>query len=217
MVFGKNTLVAEHSASKFAFYFNAIDALDRVDKTTDSVKVSYAKEWAATRTHSAGINDVIKPFDWTFSSDYTGTLINPDTVTITEIDEEIDMEKLMQRDAILHYSDVLLYEDELADNGCSIMNVKIRVMPGSFFILLRFFLRVDGVFVRVNDTRIFHEFSTNYILREFTSREQKFSVLNERCAPGTIHDLEFYSKPQTLHRLLDMTAGKREKIAFNKP
>lgn len=34
-----------------------------------------------------------------------------------------------------------------------------RVMPSSFFVLLRFFLRVDGVLIRMNDTRLHHEVS----------------------------------------------------------
>lgn len=46
-------------------------------------------------------------------------------------------------------------------------------MPGSFFILLRYFLRIDSVMLRINDTRIYHEFGKNYLLREFTSREAK--------------------------------------------
>ena len=32
-----------------------------------------------------------------------------------------------------------------------------RVMASGFFVLLRFFLRVDGVLVRMNDTRIYHQ------------------------------------------------------------
>lgn len=44
-------------------------------------------------------------------------------------------------------------------------------MPSSFFVLLRYFLRVDNVMVRVNDTRLFHDFTTNYIIREFTNKE----------------------------------------------
>jgi len=48
-----------------------------------------------------------------------------------------------------------------------------RVMPSSFFILLRYFLRIDNVMIRINDTRIYHEFGKNYLLREFTSRESK--------------------------------------------
>lgn len=46
-------------------------------------------------------------------------------------------------------------------------------MPGSFFILLRYFLRIDNVMLRVNDTRMYHEFGNDYILREYTSREAK--------------------------------------------
>lgn len=34
-----------------------------------------------------------------------------------------------------------------------------RVMPTSFFLLMRFFLRVDGVLIRINDTRLYHEAS----------------------------------------------------------
>ena len=30
-------------------------------------------------------------------------------------------------------------------------------MPSSFFLLLRFFLRIDGVLIRMNDTRLYHE------------------------------------------------------------
>lgn len=46
-------------------------------------------------------------------------------------------------------------------------------MPTSFFILLRYFLRIDNVMLRINDTRIYHELGKNYLLREFTSREAK--------------------------------------------
>ena len=46
-------------------------------------------------------------------------------------------------------------------------------MPASFFILQRYFLRIDGVMLRMNDTRYYHEFDTDFILREYTSREAK--------------------------------------------
>jgi hypothetical protein len=32
-----------------------------------------------------------------------------------------------------------------------------RVMKNSFFVLLRYFLRIDNVLVRINDTRFYHE------------------------------------------------------------
>lgn len=51
-------------------------------------------------------------------------------------------------------------------------------MPNSLFILLRYFLRVDNVMIRVNDTRFYHEFHQDYLLREFTSREAKVKDLH---------------------------------------
>lgn len=49
-----------------------------------------------------------------------------------------------------------------------------RVMPSGFFILLCYFLRVDGVLIRMNGTRYHFEVGNDYILKEFTSREAKF-------------------------------------------
>ncbi|EST06113.1 TIP41-like protein [Kalmanozyma brasiliensis GHG001] len=59
---------------------------------------------------------------------------------------------------ILFYDDVVLYEDELADNGSSIVSVKVRVMPSGFLVLQRFYLRVDDVVFRVFDTRLYCAF-----------------------------------------------------------
>ena len=39
--------------------------------------------------------------------------------------EKIDIEKLKVRDKINFYADVLLFEDELSDNGCSVLRAKI--------------------------------------------------------------------------------------------
>ena len=55
---------------------------------------------------------------------------------IEETDERIDLEKLKVKEKILFYDDVCLYEDELGDNGTSMLTVKIRCMPTSFFLLM---------------------------------------------------------------------------------
>ena len=44
---------------------------------------------------------------------------------VSETTERIDLEKLKVREKIHFYEDILLFEDELSDNGTSIMNVKI--------------------------------------------------------------------------------------------
>lgn len=39
--------------------------------------------------------------------------------------EGIDYSRLKQQEKIYFYDDVILYEDELADNGTALLNVKI--------------------------------------------------------------------------------------------
>ena len=55
-----------------------------------------------------------------------------------------------------------------------------RVMPSSFFILLRYFLRIDNLMLRMNDNRYYHEFDRDCFLRVYTSREAKAQDLNVR-------------------------------------
>jgi type 2A phosphatase activator TIP41 len=50
MIFGDNIARIEHTSSGWSIEFNAFDALDRVDKTGNSMlKVSYSKEWQQNR------------------------------------------------------------------------------------------------------------------------------------------------------------------------
>ncbi|RSH78237.1 uncharacterized protein EHS24_002701 [Apiotrichum porosum] len=77
-------------------------------------------------------------------------------------------------DRILFYDDVALFEDELHDNGESILNARIRVMPHSFFILSRLFVRVDNVLFRIYDVRVYHEFGSNEIIRECSGLEADY-------------------------------------------
>jgi len=69
-------------------------------------------------------------------------------------------------------------KDELDDNGCSKLSVKLRIMPSGFFILLRFYLRVDNTLIRVNDTRLYHEVEKDYVVKEYSEREDKTSDLS---------------------------------------
>jgi len=66
---------------------------------------------------------------------------------------------------------------ELDDNGCAKLSVKMRAMPSGFFILLRFYLRVDKTLIRVHDTRLRYEEGADFILREYSEREQKVEEL----------------------------------------
>lgn len=59
---------------------------------------------------------------------------------------------------MLHYKDILLYEDDLDDFGYSQLRLKARVQRDSIFILLRSYIRVDKTVIRVIDNRFFIDF-----------------------------------------------------------
>ncbi|KAM1794635.1 hypothetical protein ACFX11_035095 [Malus domestica] len=52
-----------------------------------------------------------------------------------DCEEKIDVVALASKEPILFYDEVVLYEDELADIGVSLLTVKVRVMPTSWFLL----------------------------------------------------------------------------------
>ena len=78
-------------------------------------------------------------YDWTYTTDYKGSLQRltkskslPSTLTSSEDEvkieataDRIDYEKLKEREPILWFEDVSLYEDELHDHGVSAMSVKV--------------------------------------------------------------------------------------------
>lgn len=182
MLFAHNYLTLKHKDG-FGLEFNPFDSLLLVDPTGDLIKVGVSKEWKESRTDSEFIHKMVKPFDWTFTTPYKGTLSGDDNNKMTEkeTDERIDMEKLKIPEQISFFDEVCLFEDELSDHGTAHLNVKIRVMPNSFFILQRFFLRVDDVVIRVYDTRIHYETQNKYMIREYLEKESLVKDL--RCSP----------------------------------
>jgi type 2A phosphatase activator TIP41 len=181
MIFGDNVVRIEHGSGWF-IEFNAYDALDRVDKTGDKMfKVSYSKEWQQNRQKQfEDIKEVVKPFDWSYSTDYKGT--TPSTLAFQPTDSPIPLELLKRPDPIHFFDEVMLYEDELADNGIAMLSCKIRVMPARLLLLVRFFMRLDDVVFRIRDTRIFVEFGSNEVIREYTAREAPYEEVRGKLA-----------------------------------
>lgn len=125
--------------------------------------------------------------DWTYSSPYKGSVrylsnnterIKNETslqivskgkgeLKVEVADEAIPVEMLGRENPIIHFGEVYLYEDDLGDQGYVMMCLRFRVMKDCFYVLVRYYLRVDEVIVRIYDTRIFHQFDKNYIIRDF--------------------------------------------------
>lgn len=123
-----------------------------------------------------GIKEVVKPFDWSYTTDYKGTVhgkpFTPDT-------EPLPIELLKRPDPILFFEEVVLYESELDDNGISIYSCKVRVMPDRMLLLVRMFLRLDNVIFRVRDTRVYVDFDRQKVIREYTAKEEGFDKVRE--------------------------------------
>lgn len=205
MVFFKNSLKLTHAGGA-CLEFTAMDALKHVKDIDNSLKVDCAEEWQVSRP-GALLEEKFKPFDWTFSSDYQGTL--NDVFKVEECQEGINFTKLMQREPIMFSSEVALYEDELHDHGVSSCNVKVRVMPSGYYILLRFFLRVDNVLMRINDSRFHFEVENNYIMKEFTSRECNIEYLKSKHVP-----LSLCTVPEHIEKHLPVKIKQCFKLIF---
>lgn len=172
MVFPKNILTLNYKTGA-KICFDPLDALRRVGNTVKAIEVSCSEAWLEARPDAERKK---KTFDWTFSTDYKGTLSG--TIAVEPTNETINIDLLKQKDQILFYHDLTLFEDELHDHGISKLSVKIRVMPAYWYILLRYFLRVDDVLVRSQETRMFHMLNTDYVIREYIAKESKAEDLH---------------------------------------
>lgn len=110
--------------------------------------------------------------------------------------DRLDRAALSARDPLLLWDEVLLCASELDDCGHSEVSVRIRAMPGRWFALARCFVRVDGVLVRLYESRIVATFKggsngadDSYnnsidVLRETRHAEGEFEDLVAAGAPG---------------------------------
>ncbi|RYP83211.1 hypothetical protein DL769_001407 [Monosporascus sp. CRB-8-3] len=197
MIFGDNAVRVAHEPTGWAVEFNARDALDAVDKTgANMLQVAHARSWTASREGGDAVGagggrfEVVRPFDWSYSTTYRGTVVGGvDGVGGGEgrgggrrkefaysegATRPIPLDLLRRRDPILFFDEVVLYESELDDNGVSALSVKVRVHERRMLLLARLFMRLDGVLVRVRDTRVYVDFEAEEVTREYTAREGGF-------------------------------------------
>ncbi|GAB2291724.1 TIP41-like protein [Dionaea muscipula] len=223
MIFGNSCLILRHEASGTKINFNAFDALTGWKlEGLPPVEVPAAAKW---KFRSKLFQQVILDYDYTFTTPYHGSEIIETEKQSRESTlggaccpkwedcaEKINLVALAAREPILFYDEVVLYEDELADNGISLLTVKVRVMPSGWFLLLRFWLRVDGVLMRLRDTRIhciFTDSSFPVVLRENCWREATFNLLATRGYPV---DVAAYSDPSIVSQRLPIILHKTQKL-----
>ena len=221
MIFGDNFVSIEHPATRWGIRFDAFGGLDRVDKTGEKrLEVAYSKEWHSSREGASGeIKEVVKPFDWSYSTDYRGNEHEgngeggqPPRFQTTN--EQIPLELLKRPDPILFFDDVMLYEDELADNGIAMLSVKVRVMPARMLLLCRFFMRLDNVLVRLRDTRVYVDFERSEVIREYVAREEDYEKVRVSLASRRDDVAAVLREPNQLVELLPVVEKSLEKVVL---
>lgn len=223
MIFGNNKieiLLKLNSKINFHLIFNALDALKLVDlNPLNLIQVSYADKWFKNKIKNSNSNsnlEIFKPFDWTYTTFYKGTILN--SIYNWNLDSnnlfQIPINKLTSNNPIKFFDEMILFEDELGDNGISVLNIKIRVMSNCLLILQRLFIRVDNVIVRILDTRYFIDFDDNLIIREFKFFENNYNDLLKKVKnlldpKKLLRDINWCSKN------LDLKSMQREYIKID--
>jgi type 2A phosphatase activator TIP41 len=214
MIFGDNFVCVEHVPSGWTLDFNATDALDRVSKTEEGMlQVAVADAWKKDRD-TEGVQQVVKPFDWSYSTNYKGTTHHGESKGEWQATDQtthpIRTDLLSRPDPILFFDSVDLYEDELADNGIGLLSIKVRVMPERLLLLSRFFLRLDGVVVRMRDTRVYVEHDSKRVIRQYTAKEGKYEDLQEKLRGMRENVAEVFRDANALAPLLPTIEDRTE-------
>lgn len=208
------------SIPPFKLSFTARGALRMVGLADPNIRVRAAACWEGKNERSdVEISTIEEASDWTFSTKYPGTIENiayTSPSNDTSASEKstgnrplvpIDYDALRNTELpIVFSSQVILFEDELDDNGTASYKVRIRVMPSFFFILARFFLRVDGVLLRVYDTRYYHRFGSDVLVRETSTKEAKLDDSWKGVHPSILRD------PDLVSRRIPSQSSKLENI-----
>lgn len=215
MIFGDNLVSITHLPTSWKLDFNARDALDRVSKTEEGMlQVAVAEEWKKERSHQEEVKQVVKPFDWSYSTDYTGTTERVKSGGEWRGSDQkrhpVRTDLLSRPDPILFFDAVDLYEDELADNGIALLSIKIRVMPERLLLLSRFFLRLDGVIIRIRDTRVYIEHASNTVIRQYTAKEGEYGAVQEKLRGMRENVPEAFRDANKLAPLLETKEDRTE-------
>jgi type 2A phosphatase activator TIP41 len=189
--------------------------------------VACAQEWAASIDPSARV--IERKHDWTFSSTFGGAAFikngaadqterEPDSLTHAlsfQPDEQAAIQyALLQPPLPILWAsnEILLYEDELHDCGSSRLSVKARVMPDCWFVLLRLYLRVDRVLVRIRDVRVFHAFGADCVVQEVQLREESWDSLRQRGLPD---EPSFYVNVDRVAELVPVSRKHTMSVKLN--
>jgi len=200
MYFGDATVTVSCQSELFPFTlsFDAESAIATVDNRVAKFDgVAAAATWQASKGRDAGsrvdldrLRSNVQPFDWTYSTDlYTGKVTSPSgraprwhALSDADVNApSIDWDLLRAPLPVRNHFSVILFEDELADNGTSIFTVRTRIHDDFSYILGSHFIRVDGLACRAIEHRIFIRHTpTPTVLRQTTIRQSTYAEIGAK-------------------------------------
>lgn len=146
MVFGDSNLSLVHGPTGVRVSFRPLGALSAIGKADPSIRVAAAEKWKE-RVERSEFSILEGASDWTFTSTYIGDVERCDTRADGRASEAenaclpvefherpnaatINYDSLRDTSIpILHYKEVILFEDELDDNGTSSYRVRLVSTP----------------------------------------------------------------------------------------
>eukprot|EP00762_Andalucia_godoyi_P002250 ANDGO_07555.mRNA.1 TIP41-like protein len=198
MLFSENHVRLVHRASGLGIALTAAGSLCTCAKES-TLEVPSARVWKNAHKDELTTLKKFSPIDWTFTPvRYSGEFIcngvEDDPSIVAPGDEQyaklgfrpappegFDVSLLTRPDPILFYHEVVLFESDLEDCGIAYLKARMRVMPSCFLILLRYFLRVDGLLLRCHDTRFFGRLEDHFVYREVQLREMPVTAETNTC------------------------------------
>lgn len=154
-----------------------------MSKVKDFKQIEIISDWTYSTPYKGNVRYVSKYADNILKETSLKLATEDDQkieLSIESTEEGIPFDRLGRDNPILHFGEVYMFEDDLGDQGYTCCSLRFRVMQDCFYVLIRYYLRVDEVLVRIYDTRIFHSYDKNYIQREFQYKEATYEDLRKK-------------------------------------
>ena len=190
--YGFNRLFLINKSKNFCYEFNPLQMLSLANytqrkKLLKEKEIYYIPNQA--KSQYSKTDDTKNEEDWSFSSPYMGHITSINNSPMSKYYPEIKETKVFKKEKtnikypetkvenVLNYNQIHFFEDELGDIGFSEGKIGFGVMNECFLGLMRCYLRVDNMIVRNIDTKIYHKFGDNYIIRNFLVKEKTYDEL----------------------------------------
>ena len=190
--YGFNRLFLINKSKNFCYEFNPLQMLSLANynlrkKLLKEKEIYYIPNQA--KSQYSKTDDSKNEEDWSFSSPYMGHITSINNCVMGKYYPEIKETKVFKKEKtdlkypetkvenVLNYNQIHFFEDELGDIGFSEGKIGFGVMDQCFLGLMRCYLRVDNMVVRNIDTKIYHKFGDNYIIRNFLVKEKTYDEL----------------------------------------